>query len=271
MTRGTIIVRNCSACGKYIMQQNIESGNTAHSRLWTDGKRKGPHLPDRAWLLLVKCPHCAALLWIKELEEVCEIDPWGPDCSLPDKVKIVKKEYEPSLEEVVYFEQANDQEKEGEQYAQLRAWMADNELKRKGSETEQYEMTDQFKDALLVSEPSFTEYIDFLSAGVQDREKEWCVRIRAWWAGNDARRQGGQASPMTQVEKTNLRSLLPFLDESSDNDRLRKAECFRELGVFTAAEKLLATHFDNNLRKPVKFLRDLCRKGSTSVEEIPMR
>jgi hypothetical protein len=184
MTRGTIIVRNCSACGKYIMQQNIGSGITSHSRGWTDGRRKGPHLPEVAWLMLVKCRHCSALLWIEEQEEVCEIDPWGPE----------------------------------------------------------FKITDTFKDARLVSAPTFTEFITFLSTGVFDSEKERYIRLHAFWAGNDARRQGGQASPMTQVEKTNLHAFLPFPDELSDNDRFRKA---------------------------VRFMRYLNRRQSTSVEEIP--
>ena len=262
MTLGTMIVRNCSACGKHILQHNVVSGNTAHSHLWTDGKRKGPHLPGRAWLLLVKCPYCSALLWIKEQEEICEIDPWGPDC-VSGNAKIVKKGYEPTLEDLLYFEAADANEQESEKYAQIRLWKA-------GNETE-CEMTDKFKDTQLISEPTFAEYIDFLSSGVHDREKELYVRIHAWWAGNDPRRQGGEASPMTQAEKTNLRALLPFLDEPSDGDRLMKAEGLRELGAFAAAEKLLATQFDDRMRKPVKFVRNLCRKGSTSVEEIPMR
>jgi hypothetical protein len=273
MTLGTFIVRNCSACGKYILQHNVVSGNTARSRLWTDGKRKGPHLPGRAWLLLVKCRHCSALLWIKEQEEVSEIDPWGPEYSLPDWVKIVKKGYEPTLEEVFHFKRADAREKEDEKFADLRTWLAENEPTLVGLETfpkaDECEITDKFKDAISVEEPTFKDYIDFLSTGVFDREKEQYIRLHAWWAGNDPRRQGGQASPMTQAEKTNLRALLPFLDEPSDGDRLMKAEGFRELGAFAAAEKLLATPFDNDLRKSVKFIRDLCRKGSTSVEEIP--
>jgi hypothetical protein len=76
---------------------------------------------------------------------------------------------------------------------------------------------------------------------------------------------------MTKAEKTNLRAFLPLLEESSDDDRLMKAEGLRELGAFAAAEKLLATRFDDRMRKPVKFIRSLCRKGSTSVEEIPSR
>ncbi|MEI6646304.1 MAG: hypothetical protein WCP12_09720 [bacterium] len=279
MTRGTIIVRNCSTCGKYIMQQNIGSGITSHSLLWTDGKRKGPHLPEVAWLMLVKCPHCSALLWIEEQEEVCEIDPWGPDCSLPDKVKIIKKGYEPSSEEYANYKRAGFREKKGEQYAQIRAWIAKNELTSEDGENdatgetapkeEPCEITDTFKDARLVSAPTFTEFITFLSTGVFDSEKERYIRLHAWWAGNDLRREGGQASPMTQAEKTNLRALLTFLDEPCDGDRLMKAEGFRELGAFAAAEKLLATRFDDRMRKPVKFIRDLCRTESTSVEEIP--
>ena len=184
MTLGTIIVRNCSACGKHIMQRKVGSGNTYGTHLWTDSNRKGPHLPGRAWLLLVKCPHCSALLWIKELEEVCEIDPWKPE----------------------------------------------------------FKMTDKFKDAGLVYEPTYEEYIDFLSTGIQDMEKELYVRIHAWWADTDACRQCGQASPTTQVEKTNLRAFLPFPDELSDNDRFRKA---------------------------VRFMRDLNRRQSTPVEKTP--
>jgi hypothetical protein len=158
---------------------------------------------------MVKCPHCSALLWIKEQEKVCEIDPWAKDC------------------------------------------------------------TDQFKEAKLVSEPTLTEFLDFLSLGVHDRETERYVRLHVWWAGNDPRRQGGQVIPMTQVEKANLRSLLPFLDESNDADRYMKAEGFRELGKFSEAEKLLATQFGNDkLRARASIIRDLNRKQRTAVEEI---
>jgi hypothetical protein len=48
-----------------------------------------------------------------------------------------------------------------------------------------------------------------------------------------------------------------------------KAEGFRELGSFAAAEKLLATHFDNSLSKAVNVIRDLSRRGVKSVEEMP--
>jgi hypothetical protein len=195
------------------------------------------------------------------LEEVCEIDPWGQECSLLGRVKIVKKAYEPSVEEVVQFEQADTQEREKAKYTQIRGWMDGNEA--------ECEMTDTFKDATIVSEPTFEEYIGFLSTGVFDREKERYIRLHAWWSGNDPRRQSGGASPMTQAEKTNLRAFLPFLDEASDGDRLMKAEGFRELGTFAAAEKLLATHFDPNLKKAADFIRDLSRRGVTSVEGIP--
>ncbi len=214
---------------------------------------------------MVKCPNCSALLWFKEQAKVCEIDPCAKDCVLPDKAMIVKKSYEPTIEEYARFQRADAHEKEKEHYAQIRAWIAKPEPKY-----EEGGITDQFKEAKLVSEPTLTEFLDFLSLCVHDRETERYVRMHVWWAGNDPRRQeGGQAAPMTQVETANLRALLPFLDESNDFDRYMKAEGFRELGEFAAAEKLLAAQFNNDkLKVGARFIRDLIRKQCTAVEEI---
>jgi hypothetical protein len=258
-----MIVRICSLCGKYIMQHHIAPGNYCLARYWSDGKMtKKFALPGL--VKMVKCPHCSALLWIKEQENVCEIDSCAKGCVLPDRVMIIKKSYEPTIEEYARFQRADAHEKEKEHYAQINAWIAKPEPKY-----EEGGITDQFKEAKLVSEPTFAEFIDFLSLGVHDRETERYVRLHVWWAGNDPRRQGGQAAPMTQVETASLRALLPFLDESNDFDRFMKAEGFRELGEFSAAEKLLATPFDNEmLRTGASFIRDLNRKQCTAVEEI---
>lgn len=268
MSLGSFIARNCSTCGNYTLQRNVGSENTARSNLWTDGKRNVPNLPGMAWLLLVKCRHSSDLR-----DEVCEIDPWWPKYSLPDWIKIVKKIYKPTFTDYVHFLLVDAHEKETDEYAQPLTWLAENDPNPQGSEIApdeaECENPDKLKDAKSISEPTFTDYIEFLSTGVFDSEKERYIRLHAWWAGNDPRRQDGEASPMTKAERTNLRAFLPLLDESSDDDRLMKAEGFRELGAFAAAEKLLATRFDDRMRKPVKFIRNLCRKGSTSVEEIP--
>jgi hypothetical protein len=161
---------------------------------------------------------------------------------LPDWIKTVKKINNPTFTDYIHFLMVDAREK-----------------------------PDKSKDAKSIAEPTFADYIDFLSTGVFDSEKERYIRLHAWWAGNDLRREGGLASPMTKAERKNLRAILPLLEESNDSDRLMKAEGLRELGAFAAAEKLLATRFDNDLRKPVRFIRDLCKRGITSVEEIPTR
>jgi hypothetical protein len=268
MSLGSFIARNCSTCGTYTLERNVFSEPTARSSLWTDGKRNGSNLPGLAWLLLFKCRQSSDLR-----DEVCEIDPWWPKYLLPEWIKVVKKINKPTLTDYIHFLMVDAREKGTDEYRHFLARIAENEPKREGSENatdeDDREKTDKGKDEKSLADPTFMDYIEFLSTGVFDSEKERYIRLHAWWAGNDLRREGGQASPMTKAEKTNLRVFLPLLDESSGCDRLMKAEGFRELGSFAAAEKLLATHFDISLRKAVNVIRDLSRRGVKSVEEIP--
>jgi hypothetical protein len=223
-------------------------------------------------LLLVKCPHCSALLWIEELEKVFEINLRRRDGILSDGDENVEKTYYPTWREYFRFARADKHEKKKEEYTQIRAWMDRTGLNYQDDgtdhEEEKIEIPDTFKDAKSGLEPTFMEYMDFLSAGIQDQEKEEYLRLHAWWAGNDPRRTNKQAEPMTEVERSNLRTFLPYLKEGREYERLMKAEGFRELGEFSAAEKLLATQFNKNLMERVLFIRDLTRKQSTSVGEI---
>jgi hypothetical protein len=125
MTPGPTIVKKCSACLKSIKQHTIASGNTFGATFWTDGKREAPMLPDQPWLVM--CPHCHELLWIDELEELGEIEPWGDDRG---KFKDAREYEEPSLDD--YFaligNGAGDPQKE--RYARLRTWWAGNDQRR---------------------------------------------------------------------------------------------------------------------------------------------
>ena len=211
MTPGTTIIRKCLACGKYIAQHTIGSGNTFGARFWTDGKRDASMLPDQPWL--VKCPNCSTLVWIDEQKQVAEIEPWGA----------------------------------------------------------RGEATDIFKEARPASAPTLTEFTAFLSAGVEAGGKERYVRLRTWWAGNDARRDGNHVKPLTDVETANLRVFLALLDEKEDNDRLLKAEALRELGMFEDAEALLATRFEEGLMQAVGIIRSLNQNRSAAVAEMKFR
>jgi len=127
---------------------------------------------------------------------------------------------------------------------------------------------DNFPDARPASTPTLQDYASFLEAGVSDKEKERYVRVRAWWAGNDLRRETGQPTPLDSFDTQNLRALVTLLDESDENDRIMKAEALRELGDFEAAEKLLASEFSDDLLQAVSIIRDLNQKRIATVAEI---
>jgi hypothetical protein len=208
MTPGPTIVLKCSACGDQIAQPTIGSGNTFGARFWTDGKREAPMLPDDLWL--VTCPHCGALVWIDELEQVGEMEPW----------------------------EAGD------------------------------ENPAQFPDARSYETPTMRDYLTTLEMGVSGTEKEYYLRLRAWWAGNDQRRYGMEAAPMSSVETDNLRAYALLLDGTEENDRLMKAEAMRELGLFEEAKALLTEPFSDEVSHAVAMIRELTEKRITAVREM---
>jgi hypothetical protein len=274
MSKKMMTVRICSACGKHIMCRANCGFSCYFAHTWTDLKMtKGARQLDVGRLLLVKCPHCFTLLWIEEQEKVGEINSRVPDSVLPDTGTTTNDSYKPSsVRELIEFERADAHEKEHDKYKQLRAWMmvqigADSQDGETGCMEKQIEMAERFKDAKRGSEPTFMEYMDFLSMGVPNEEKEAYLRLHAWWAGNDSRRQGGQFMPMTPLEQANLRAFLPYLDEKSRLERLMKAEIFRELGKFAEAEKLLTTP-NADFTECFIHIRDLNKKQSTSVAEV---
>ena len=134
-----------------------------------------------------------------------------------------------------------------------------------GSETDD---RNRFPEARPGSIPTLQDYADFLDAGESDKNKERYVRLRAWWAGNDPRRETGQSTQFDSFETQNLRAFLALLDEAEDNDRLMKAEVLRELGEFNEAENLLATEFDDELTQAVSVIRDLNQKRIATVAEM---
>lgn len=205
MLPGPTIVRECSSCSKPIAQDTIASGNTFGATCWTDGKREAPMLPDQPWLVM--CPHCHALLWIDELEEIGEIEPWGErDC--------------------------------------------------------------KFENAIEYELPSHDEYFAFLEKDIGTPDKQRYVRLRAWWAGNDARRTKNAEMQISAREASNLMAFAQLLDESDPNDLVMKAEVMRELGRFEDANALLAIFDDSNMSQAISIIKSLVEKGDPYVREM---
>lgn len=160
--------------------------------------------------LLVKCPYCGALLWIDEQEQVGEIDLWK-NWPLP----MIRLGPNGQVEEV---ELGN----------------CDDGI---------------FKDTRSYIAPTPQDYLALLQKGISDNQKERYIRLRVWWAGNDARRQG-EDTPLSDDEIANLRAFAAMLDESDENDLIMKAEAMRELGKYEDATVLLSKPFGE--RKGVK-------------------
>jgi hypothetical protein len=123
------------------------------------------------------------------------------------------------------------------------------------------------KVAFYVETPSFVDYYLLDMTEISDKQKERYVRLRTWWAGNDSRR-GSEDSPLSDFEAENLRSLIALLNKYNVDDRIMKAEAFRELGEFSKAEKLLAPKFWNTMTKAASIIRDLNKKKITKVTEM---
>ncbi|MDY6832129.1 MAG: hypothetical protein SWC96_09885 [Thermodesulfobacteriota bacterium] len=226
MIPGPSIVRECSACGKFFIEDTVSSGNTFGARFWTDGKIKAPMLPDQPEL--VKCEFCGALIWIEEQKPIGEI--------APAERRYGYKEPPPVNEGV-------NNSKAG-----------------------------RFTGVIPGLTPTFWDYARLIKAGVDDKQKERYLRLRAWWAGNDPRRKPDQSepTPLDPFEIENLRALITFLNESDDHDRLMKAEALRELGEFEEAESLLATEFEGTFKKVASIIQDLNQRHITTVAEMDL-
>lgn len=127
---------------------------------------------------------------------------------------------------------------------------------------------EKYPDALPVSEPTFQDFAGLLKAGLNDQKKERYLRLRAWWTGNDSRRKSGQTIPLNSFEVQNLRAFVALLDESEENDRIMKAEIFRELCEFEEAEKILVAKFNHKLSQAVSIIRELNQKRISTVAEM---
>lgn len=206
MDPGTMIIRKCSECAQLIKEFTFDGYNLYDARHWTDGKTN----ERRMFLLgeprLVDCPHCHALLWLNEQQEIGEIE-------------CVSK---------------------GEEY----------------------------EDAPYFEELTAAGYFEILKRDLTDKAKVRYLRLRAWWFGNDERRESQEKIPLSEDEVSNLQALAELLDEADSSDRLKKAEIMRELGRFEEASHLLAGDFEEGYSQAVSLIGALVEKKDTFVAEM---
>ena len=124
-----------------------------------------------------------------------------------------------------------------------------------------------FPKALPASDPTFHEYLKFLSPGLSDDQIHY-VRVHAWWKGNDRRREESQFVDLNESETDNLLAIVALLDEADEYERIMKAEGLRELGGFSTAEKLLNTKYSEELTVIANFLLDLVKQKDKALVEV---
>lgn len=124
MIPGRTIVKKCSACSKSIADVRILSGNTFGAVYWTDGMRDARMLPDPPWL--VCCPHCRALLWIDELEELGRVWPWEMD----ERFENTLDYKNPSVEDFYALLKNGISDPVKQRYVRIQIWWKGNQIRR---------------------------------------------------------------------------------------------------------------------------------------------
>ena len=71
MIPGPTIIISCPHCGQYAKKRTLISGNTFGAKLWSDGKKIAPMLPD--FPNLVVCSKCDQFYWVKDAKKIAEV------------------------------------------------------------------------------------------------------------------------------------------------------------------------------------------------------
>ena len=128
---------------------------------------------------------------------------------------------------------------------------------------------ERWKDVPYDEEPTEQDLFSALESGIADTdEKIRYLRIRLWWAGNDPIRESGTGT-LTEQHLDNLSRLAMLLAENDPEQRLMKAEVFRELGHFEIAGERLVTDSPTELQVAAEFIGQLCHAQDARVARFP--
>lgn len=132
---------------------------------------------------------------------------------------------------------------------------------------------DFYPGAKYSYEPKFEHFVRGIRLGEHDPQKLEYIRIRVWWAGNDARRSADSEEPsalipLSEAERENLETLYPILLAGDEGQRLLGAEVLRELGRFEECLAILEGATSPRLSTPADLIRSLAMNGDSVVAEI---
>ena len=121
-----IQILQCSACTGHVKRHLLASGNNLGARYWTDGWQDAPMMPEQP--ALVKCPHCRALVWIDDLEELAELDRFmDSDPEYPGAMEYTELAANDYLQ---YANEHADLPENRQLYVRMYAWWRSNDARR---------------------------------------------------------------------------------------------------------------------------------------------
>jgi len=124
--------------------------------------------------------------------------------------------------------------------------------------------------AQKVNLPNEMEILNLIASAKLSLKKELYARRQAWWLANDTVRMNAKPTfKFTAAQEDNLNALAKLLDENEPNQRIMKAEIFREIGKFLDCIKLLNKPFNKNHHTEVAALiKKLAAQKLKIVHEI---
>jgi len=130
MIPGPNYIYKCPNCGNLLTNGSFISGNTIGAKIFSDGKRIAPMLPD--FPNLTKCKKCNSIFWLSKLKEIGTYE-WG-DNENPEWQKADEAEF---LEIEDYYNATINgiaENKEEELIVRQQIWWSYNDKIRKDQE-----------------------------------------------------------------------------------------------------------------------------------------
>lgn len=145
-----------------------------------------------------------------------------------------------------------------------------DEAKKLGNQSPWEGDKKKWPSAVRPDAPTESDFLQLLVTGSLTNEKELYARRNAWWLANDTARNNAEA-PVTYSpeQEKNLWLFVNLLDESEPDQRIMKAEVYRELGQFHDCISLLSNPFENQQQARVaSIIRALAAQNIRIVHEI---
>ena len=281
---GPILFRQCTSCRGHLWQYTYLSYNNFGATLWTDGMWEGPMLAEQPGL--VKCPHCASLLWLNELEEVGSEEP-DQFFKRTGEWQSVQSYLELSEEDLLNAAKSKIADTEEKlRYIRKHAWYASNDPTRKilnhtafprshkenledllqtlEADGADWEEMRSFKEELRRQLMPLTKRERLLKDYKEERITE--AELEREW--RRYAEEEGLLQDRSAPARENMESLFIMLSEDIEEERIMKSELARELGRFIEAEQLLSFKFDERLQQPAQRILELAREKNTQVATL---